>query len=1005
MSKKAKTDVANDSNNTQKVNKFKTSPLIIVISIIEVLVLIGAVTYAWFSIAGKDKIHGSLSVSPDSGLKIDFDKADESNFINIRNYLNDFTFEPATSVDGRNIFFPTTGTFDKTDTNNMKFRAGTVNDVNSKYISIDFTLTNEGASSVDVFLNNESSFNVTGGSDNNSDTETTGRAMRIAFYQNDNKSGKTSSDLLTSAEAESNTTQTVYFNDNLGWAEASGKTPYVYIWGDGGSTFKAWPGSPLTHVAGDQYFFQFNNNNNYKHLLFHDGTASSGSTATRKTVDLDLEAGYVYTPTTLSSGSGIYNCDYSQPYSSLASSTGYAVIAPGVSTGFQRPYAPVTEIYPDTGKPKTIVSAFASSIDDYFNYVVGQSTGTLFSLGAHETKYMTMIMWLEGTDANCINDYYEGKNIDINLILSKSDDQKEDKIEFVLHDVTNETWLPDIKKVNGVDYNPVMQLYDLDLKRGYLMTPSNYNGVDGKALTWKVRAPYEFANHHYEFRRVNPWDESEVWNYWDAELIPSGKLSSVSAAVYNTNNVKTEGALYRTNFTIFADGSPLKYKQNGTVVNYSAEQKSCGGLWGDYSNNKSIITVYDASNGHYFNSNGGCLTMKYTYDSQSIEYKASATGNHCYIFIVPGNLLQYSDSQRPSVKFRRYYNFDDEFAINSLEKNPDITFDLEWNAGKAAGPYYQIGQYGDLSSDSLYKDYWGTDLLVVKADSKASGYNSDLSNTQIMAKFFKRNNEDSYVNEQNGTYVRLYNDDSFKDDGDNKAFACVVPCAKEYNWYRIETQDSGGNCKARTAYYNWYKRLNNYDSWYDESNGDSFYSYPNTLSNETKISSSQRETDGKYNNTLTSGNIIQLKTYYKYIFVDAENGLFNNDPYIQAYTSGSSLMNYKQMVFLKDWNDGHKLFYYSVETNAYENVMIKVNRLGTDETTTAWTTSDIRADKVNKIKYDSNAGSHKLVGDGTWNYSNETSTNKYYNSLDNTSFGIYKNPIWDFSNIHPGWHS
>ena len=1000
MSKKAKTDVANDSNNTQKVNKFKTSPLIIVISIIEVLVLIGAVTYAWFSIAGKDKIHGSLSVSPDSGLKIDFDKADESNFINIRNYLNDFTFEPATSVDGRNIFFPTTGTFDKTDTNNMKFREGTVNDVNSKYISIDFTLTNEGASSVDVFLNNDSSFNVTGGSDNNSDTETTGRAMRIAFYQNDNKSGKVSSDLLTSAEAASNTTQTVYFNDNLGWAEASGKTPYVYIWGNNNSEFAAWPGKPLTHVAGDQYYFQFNNDSNYTGVLFHDGTASSGTLATRKTVDLTLTAGNVYTPTTLSSGTGIYNCD-SRAYSSLVSSTGYAVIAPGVSTGFQRPYAPVTAIITSTGKPTNIVSAFASSIDDYFNYVEGQSTGTLFSLGAHETKYMTMIMWLEGTDANCINDYYEGKNIDINLILSKSDDQKEDKIEFVLHDVTNETWLPDIKKVNGVPYNPVMQLYDLDLKRGYLMTPSNYNGVDGKALTWKVKAPYEFANHHYEFRRVNPMDESEVWNYWDAELIPSGKLSSVSAAVYS-NNVKTQGALYRTNFTIFADGSPLKYKQNGTVVNYSATQKSCGGLWGDYSNNKSIITVYDASKSHYFDSNGGCLTMKYTYDSQSIEYKASATGNHCYIFIVPGNLLQYGDSLRPSVQFRRYYNFDDEFAINSLEKNPNITFDNEWNAGKAEGPYYQIGQYNDMYNDNLYKDYWGTDLLVVKADPKASGYNSDLSNTQIMAKFFKRNNETSYVDEQNATYVRLYNDDSFKGDGDNKAFACVVPCAKQYNWYRIETQDSGGNCKARTAYYNWYKRLNNYSSWYDESNGNTFWNYANTLSKETKISSSQRS-DGKYNNTLTSGNIVQLKTYYKYFFVEAYDNIFSNDPYIQAW-SDSGQMNWTQMIYLTNWGSGnsHKLFYYGIDTVAYSKIQIKVNKDGDKYSTgSGWSTNDIANGKVIKVTLENN----ELKYNADWSYSSETNTNKYFNSLDNTSFGIYKNPIWDFSNIHPSWHS
>ena len=47
----------------------------------------------------------------------------------------------------------------------MVFREGTVNDINSKYINIDFELTNNSDQEMDVFLSNNSRFLVT--DDNN----------------------------------------------------------------------------------------------------------------------------------------------------------------------------------------------------------------------------------------------------------------------------------------------------------------------------------------------------------------------------------------------------------------------------------------------------------------------------------------------------------------------------------------------------------------------------------------------------------------------------------------------------------------------------------------------------------------------------------------------------------------------------------------------------------------------------------------------------------------------
>ena len=106
---------------TSKYRDFKVSPLIAVTALIEVVVLVVVSSFAWFYLSENKEVNiGTVSVDADSGLDIDFKYAKEDDYINIWNYVDkEFKFEPVTSLDGRNVFVPTSGTFDNTNTSDM----------------------------------------------------------------------------------------------------------------------------------------------------------------------------------------------------------------------------------------------------------------------------------------------------------------------------------------------------------------------------------------------------------------------------------------------------------------------------------------------------------------------------------------------------------------------------------------------------------------------------------------------------------------------------------------------------------------------------------------------------------------------------------------------------------------------------------------------------------------------------------------------------------------------
>lgn len=93
-------------------------------------------TVAWFTVKDTASINSqAFSLESSAALRVNDGQEDLSNHLVVK----DFKLEEASSVDGRNMFFPSEGNF-KDSTSAMKFREGTVGDRNKTYVYKDFKL-------------------------------------------------------------------------------------------------------------------------------------------------------------------------------------------------------------------------------------------------------------------------------------------------------------------------------------------------------------------------------------------------------------------------------------------------------------------------------------------------------------------------------------------------------------------------------------------------------------------------------------------------------------------------------------------------------------------------------------------------------------------------------------------------------------------------------------------------------------------------------------------------
>lgn len=132
-------------NNTKKVTTSYVA-LFLALSIFAVS------TFSWFTIRDTATIDSeTFSLESAAGMRVN--KGEE-----IRNTITvkQAKLKEASSVDGRNMFFPVDrGYGDKgqsVDTSEMKFREGTVGDKNNGYIYSDFTLTGQTGGQVEVYV-------------------------------------------------------------------------------------------------------------------------------------------------------------------------------------------------------------------------------------------------------------------------------------------------------------------------------------------------------------------------------------------------------------------------------------------------------------------------------------------------------------------------------------------------------------------------------------------------------------------------------------------------------------------------------------------------------------------------------------------------------------------------------------------------------------------------------------------------------------------------------------
>lgn len=161
-------------NNTKKVTTSYVA-LFLVLSIFAVS------TFSWFTIRDTATIDSDpFSLESAAGMRVN--KGEE-----IRNTITvkQAKLKEASSVDGRNMFFPVDrGYGDKgqsVDTNEMKFREGTVGDKNNGYIYSDFTLTGQTGGQVEVYVK---SYKVEVKNKNTGNTEVYDGATHITVVGN-----------------------------------------------------------------------------------------------------------------------------------------------------------------------------------------------------------------------------------------------------------------------------------------------------------------------------------------------------------------------------------------------------------------------------------------------------------------------------------------------------------------------------------------------------------------------------------------------------------------------------------------------------------------------------------------------------------------------------------------------------------------------------------------------------------------------------------------------------
>ncbi|MDP4120330.1 MAG: hypothetical protein Q8876_04635 [Bacillota bacterium] len=168
-----------------KIRKINIKSIFIsVIALILMIFLVTGSSFSWLQAQPNVQLNtgSNLILDASAGLNMDYNGSYSGSTVK----LSDLTFAEASSIDGRNMFFPTVGSGitsptsasgTNTSTNLLKFREACAGDINTRYAVCDLTMScSLGAT--DVWFDSSSNCYYGG-------TTTTASPMRIAIYTND----------------------------------------------------------------------------------------------------------------------------------------------------------------------------------------------------------------------------------------------------------------------------------------------------------------------------------------------------------------------------------------------------------------------------------------------------------------------------------------------------------------------------------------------------------------------------------------------------------------------------------------------------------------------------------------------------------------------------------------------------------------------------------------------------------------------------------------------------
>jgi len=149
-----------------------------IVSLSLAFVILITCTFCWYYIKTAKGSADNFLLDAGKGLRVN-----DTGTTDFQSSDNNFDLLPASSVDGRNIFFPTDGTDFSDVTKEMTFRSANAGDKNNNYIQIDFTLTAQSNHTA-IYLNTDNdktSLKVKNG-DNDEGSAQLAAPLRMAIW-------------------------------------------------------------------------------------------------------------------------------------------------------------------------------------------------------------------------------------------------------------------------------------------------------------------------------------------------------------------------------------------------------------------------------------------------------------------------------------------------------------------------------------------------------------------------------------------------------------------------------------------------------------------------------------------------------------------------------------------------------------------------------------------------------------------------------------------------------